>query len=225
MRREAEQVISLATTIPVTMPDTLHFCADGGAHPLLGALPAFGLWSGEMVNEDTLFVTQEEGLFDLTYSFVSPDGCPSEGTTVAQVVAVLSLKLPPPTPRHVGWRPLCFNPPTTGFGLGKASMPTAPFKWPHLAPTPINLPSEGSCYAFDEVEVTFLPLPSSDILTSLQGTSTPLCSDEPLPIHIAENTSQRTTLSMDSPSDARGCGVCSPISHSNLKTTAPSPWW
>ena len=61
---EAEQVISLATTIPVSMPDTLHFCADGGAHPLLGALPAFGLWSGEMVNEDTLFVTQEEGLFD-----------------------------------------------------------------------------------------------------------------------------------------------------------------
>ena len=45
---------------------------------------------------------------------------------------------------------------------------------------------EGSCYAFDEVEVTFLPLPSSNILTSLEGTSTPLCSDDPMSIQISE---------------------------------------
>ena len=55
---------------------------------MLGALPAFGVWSGDMVLEDSLFVTEEQGLFDLVYSYVSPDGCLSEGFATAQVVAV-----------------------------------------------------------------------------------------------------------------------------------------
>lgn len=184
---EAEQVISLATTIPVTVPDTLHFCADGGAHPLLGALPAFGLWGGDMVNDDTLFVADEEGLFELTYSFVSSDGCPSEGSTVAQVVAVPEPEIATPNTVTCWLSPTLLQSADDGVWIGEgintdgSIQVAAPGTYTYQLAV-----GEGSCYAFDEVEVTFLPLPSSNILTSLEGTSTPLCSDDPMSIQISE---------------------------------------
>ena len=193
---EAEQVISLATTIPVTVPDTLHFCADGGAHPLLGALPAFGLWGGEMVNDDTLFVTHEEGLFELTYSFVSPDGCPSEGSTVAQVVAVPEPEIATPNTVTCWLSPTLLQSADDGVWIGEGINTDGSIQWPHQAPTLINSPSEKvRAMHSTKSKSTFLPLPSSNILTSLEGTSTPLCSDDPCPSTFLRNTSQRTALS------------------------------
>lgn len=184
---EAEQVISLATTIPVTLPDTLRFCADGGAHPMLGALPAFGVWSGDMVNGDTLFVTTEEGLFDLTYSYVSVDGCPSEGITVAEVVAVTEPVIATPNTETCWLSPVLLQTADDGVWIGEGVNADGSIQVAAPGTYTYQLAfGEGSCYAFDEVEVTFLPLPSSNILTSFEGTSTPLCSEDPIPIHISE---------------------------------------
>ena len=184
---EAEQVISLATTIPVTLPDTLEFCADGGEHLLLGALPAFGVWSGDMVLEDSLFITEEQGLFDLVYSYVSPDGCLSEGFATAQVVAVPEPEIATPPTETCWLSPLLLQSADDGVWIGEginadgSIQVAAPGTYTYQLAV-----GEGSCYAFDEVDVTFLPLPSSNILTQFDGASTPLCTDEPLAIDISE---------------------------------------
>ena len=132
-----------------------------------------------MVNEDTLFVTQEEGLFDLTYSFVSPDGCPSEGTTVAQVVAVPEPEIATPNTETCWLAPTLLQSADDGVWIGEGINAEAPFG-PHQD---LHLPTRRRrrfVLCIRRSEVTFLP-PSSNILTSLEGTSTPLCSDDPCP--------------------------------------------
>lgn len=188
----AEQVVILALTEQVTVPDTIHFCQDNGAYPLLGGLPGSGsgtgTWSGDMVNENQEFLTTEQGLFEATYTFESIDGCFSQGVSQVMVTAVPEPQIATPPTEVCLFTPFLLQSADQGTWVGEGINGNGTIQVAEPGTYTYQLVvGEGSCYASDEVDITFLPLPSNDILTMFSGNTTPLCSDEPFDITISQD--------------------------------------
>ena len=187
----AEQVVVLALTEVVTVPDTIHFCQDGEAHPLLGGLPATGTgtgtWSGDMVNDNQEFLTTEQGLFEATYTFVSLDGCSSQGVTQVEVSALPAPEIATPPTDVCMFTPFLLQTADEGTWVGTGINGDGSIQVAEPGTYTYQLVvGEGSCYAYDEVDITFLPLPSPDILTMFDGSVTTLCSDAEIDINISQ---------------------------------------
>jgi len=184
----AEQVVILALTEQVSVPSSLSFCQDGGAYPLLGGLPAAGVWSGDMVNENQEFMTTEQGLFEAVYTFESVDGCVSQGVTQIEVSSVPEPEIATPPSSICLFAPFLLQSADNGTWVGEGINADGSIQVAQPGTYTYQLVvGEGSCFAMDEVEIEVLPLPSSDILTMFEGTSTTLCSTTPVDIAISED--------------------------------------
>ncbi len=181
-------LVVLAWTDVVDVPDTIHMCADGQHHPLLGAFPANGTWSGDMIDEAGLFKATEEGLFEVTYTYITPPGgCISTGHSVVVVTSVPQPEISnPPFATCLHSIPILLTD-DEGVWVGPGINADGSIFMAIPGDYTYHLVSgEGSCYASDSVVVTFLPLPSSDIVSFFDGNPTALCTDDPLAIEISE---------------------------------------